>query len=331
MKRIVLQRSNILKQTARAAGSKPVPDRSDSFVFGLFKGQINPQNIFPYPSVFNQEEVDELNELFSASFDAFDGTNQALENDLRGDLDPEMVQMLRDFGLFGMQVPEDHGGLGMSNVQMARMSEIGGELDLGVSIYIGAHQSIGFKAILILGTPEMKEKYLPAVASGEKIAAFCLTEPSTGSDASSVQTRAVKQDDGSYLMNGGKIWITGGGIADIFTVFAQVPVEQEDGSTKDKMTAFIVERDFGGVTHGAPEKKMGIKCSNTAEVYFDDVRIPAENVIGEVGEGFKVAMEVLNSGRYGMGATLNGTQKGLIKKATEFAANRTQFRSKIYK
>ncbi|CAG5109748.1 Oidioi.mRNA.OKI2018_I69.chr2.g4243.t1.cds [Oikopleura dioica] len=331
MKRVILQKSNFLKQGVRAAGSKPIPDRSDSFVFGLFNGEINPKNIFPYPSVFNQEQVDELNELFSASFDAFDGTNEALENDLRGDLDPEMVQMLRDFGLFGMQVPEELGGLGMSNVQMARMSEIGGELDLGVSIYIGAHQSIGFKAILILGTQEMKEKYLPLVASGEKIAAFCLTEPSTGSDASSVQTRAVKQEDGSYLMNGGKIWITGGGIADIFTVFAQVPVQQEDGTIKDKMTAFIVERDFGGVTHGAPEKKMGIKCSNTAEVYFDDVRIPAENMIGEVGEGFKVAMEVLNSGRYGMGATLNGTQKGLIKKATEFAANRTQFRDKIYK
>jgi len=111
-----------------------------------------------------------------------------------------------------------------------------------------------------LGTDDQKDRYLADCASGEKMAAFCLTEPSTGSDASSVQTRAVLQPDGSYKMNGGKIWITGGGIAEIFTVFAQVPVTQKDGTVKDKMSCFIVERAFGGVTNGPPEKKMGIKA-----------------------------------------------------------------------
>merc|ERR1712227_452510 len=152
-----------------------------------------------------------------------------------------------------------------------------------------------------------------------------------GSDASAVKTKAEMQPDGSFIMNGSKIWISNGGIAEVFTVFAQVPVTQEDGTVKNKMTAFIVERSFGGVTNGAPERKMGIKASNTTEVYFDNVPIPAENVIGEIGGGFKVAMNVLNSGRFGMGAVLNGTQKQLIHRAADFAKNRNQFGSKIYK
>jgi len=184
---------------------------------------------------------------------------------------------------------------------------------------------------LIQGTKEQKDRYLADVASGRKIAAFALTEPTMGSDASAVKTKAERQADGSFLMNGSKIWISNGGIAEIFTVFAQVPVTQDDGTVKNKMTAFIVERAFGGVSHGAPEKKMGIKASNTAEVYFDNVPIPAENVIGEVGEGFKVAMNVLNSGRFGMGAVLAGTQKELISRAIDFAKNRSQFGSEIYK
>lgn len=141
----------------------------------------------------------------------------------------------------------------------------------------------------MFGTPEQKAKYLPQVCNGT-YAAFCLTEPSSGSDASSIRSRAIKSADGShYVLNGSKIWISNGGIANIMTVFAQVPMKDpKTGETKDKITAFIVERGFGGVTSGPPEKKMGIKCSNTAEVFFEDVKIPAENVLGKEGEGFKV-------------------------------------------
>lgn len=145
------------------------------------------------------------------------------------------------------------------------------------------------QGILLFGTPEQKAKYLPQVSSG-KFAAFCLTEPSSGSDAASIRSRAIKSADGShYVLNGSKIWISNGGIAEIMTVFAQVPVKDpKTGETRDKMTAFIVERGFGGVTSGPPEKKLGIKCSNTAAIFFEDVKIPAENVIGKEGEGFKV-------------------------------------------
>ena len=168
---------------------------------------------------------------------------------------------------------------------------------------------------------------MPKLASGEHVAAFALTEPIAGSDAAGIKSRAVPSPDGKHwILNGSKIWISNGGFADIFTVFAKTPVKDEvTGETKDKVTAFIVERKFGGVTNGPPEKKMGIKCSNTASVYFDNVKIPNENVLDGVGNGFKVAMNILNAGRFGMGAALSGTMKYSIKKAVEHAATRVQF------
>ena len=238
---------------------------------------------------------------------------------------------MKELGAFGLQVPEDLGGVGLSNTQYARLTEIVGGNDLGVGIFIGAHQSIGFKGILLAGTPEQKAQYLPRLASGEDFAAFALTEPASGSDASSIKTRAEPSADGkSWILNGSKIWISNGGIAEIFTVFAKTPVvDPETGVPTDKVTAFIVERKFGGVSHGAPEKKMGIKCSNTAEVYFEDCPIPAENVLGGVGNGFKVAMQILNNGRFGMAAALSGTMRAGITKAVEHATQRKQFGSRI--
>lgn len=228
-----------------------------------------------------------------------------------------------DLGGFCLQVPTEYGGLGLNNTQYTRCVEICGYHDLAFSIVLGAHMSIGFKVFCILvesesilkiyffyldkeylltyyymfhiqgitlfGTPEQKKEYLPRVCNRE-YAAFCLTEPSCGSDASAIQCRAVKSTDGShYVLNGSKIWISNGGIADIFTVFAKVPVKDpKTGETKDIPTAFIVERGFGGVTNGPPEKKMGIKASNTSALFFEDVKIPVKNRLGEEGQGFKV-------------------------------------------
>ncbi len=223
----------------------------------------------------------------------------------------------------------------MSNSGYARLGEVMGEFDLGLGIHLGAHQSIGFKGILLFGTPEQKAKYLPALAKGENVAAFALTEPSVGSDANSVKTRAVLDSDGkTWRLSGGKLWISNGGIAEVFTVFAQTSCPDTSagaapGAMKDRVTAFIVERKFGGVSHGPPERKMGIKCSNTAEVYFDACPVPAENVLGEVGSGFKVAMEILNNGRFGMGAALTGCMKGLLAGVREHANTRVQFDKKI--
>ncbi|XP_017892033.1 very long-chain specific acyl-CoA dehydrogenase, mitochondrial [Ceratina calcarata] len=302
------------------------PKETQSFVMNLFRGHLQTNQVFPFPKTLNEEQVDTLKLLIDPMDKFFEEINDAMKNDENASIDEKTMQAMWDLGVFGLQVPQEYGGLGLTNTQYARCVEICGYNDLGVGITLGAHQSIGFKGILLFGTPEQKAKYLPRVCNGE-YAAFCLTEPSCGSDAGSIRSRAVKSADGShYVLNGSKIWISNGGLASIMTVFAQVPTKDpETGETKDKVTAFIVERSFGGVTSGPPEKKMGIKCSNTAEVHFENVKIPAENVLNAEGQGFKVAMTILNNGRFGMVAALSGTQRYCIKKAVEHATQRVQF------
>ncbi|KAF7231689.1 very long-chain specific acyl-CoA dehydrogenase, mitochondrial [Nothobranchius furzeri] len=317
--------TKVEKKAAAAAESK-------SFAVNMFKGQIATAQVFPFPKALNDEQEQFLRELVGPVSKFFEEVNDPAKNDSLEKVEDHTMEGLKEMGAFGLQVPADLGGLGLSNTQYARLVEIVGAHDLGVGITLGAHQSIGFKGILLFGNKAQKEKYLPKLASGEHIAAFCLTEPASGSDAASIKTTAVLSPCGKfYTMNGSKIWISNGGIAEIFTVFAKTPMKDpKTGETTDKITAFIVERSFGGVTSGPPEKKMGIKASNTAEVYFDDVRVPADCVLGEVGGGFKVAMNILNNGRFGMAAALSGTMKSVIIKAVDHAANRTQFGNKIH-
>ncbi|XP_072329567.1 very long-chain specific acyl-CoA dehydrogenase, mitochondrial-like isoform X1 [Scyliorhinus torazame] len=307
-----------------------IKKESVSFGVNIFQGRISTEQVFPYPSVLNSEQSQFLQELVGPVSKFFQEVNNAAANDSLGQVEDETMEGLKEMGAFGLQVPVELGGLGLSNTQYARLVEIVGLHDLGVGITLGAHQSIGFKGILLFGTDNQKKKYLPDLASGKTIAAFCLTETASGSDAASITTTAVKEGK-NYILNGGKLWISNGGTAEIFTVFAKTLVkDKHTGKEKDKITAFIVERKFGGVTHGPPEKKMGIKASNTAEVYFDNVNVPEENVLGGVGNGFKVAMNILNNGRFGMAAALSGTMIGAISKAVDHAANRTQFGSKIH-
>lgn len=316
---------------ARAFGtvvaSGPVPL---SFGRQLFMGNLETAAVFPYPEPLSVEAKEMLAEMCGPVDKFFKETNDASKNDETASVPAEISAALGEMGAFGLQVSPELGGVGLSATGYARMVEIVGAADLGVGIYLGAHQSIGFKGITLFGTPAQKEKYLPPLAAGKQIAAFALTEPSSGSDANSIKSRAVLDKDGKhFILNGGKIWISNGGICEVLTVFAQTPVPDGKGGVVDKVTAFIVERAFGGVTNGPPEKKMGIKCSNTAEVFFDNVKIPVENVLGEVGAGFKVAMAILNNGRFGMGAALTGTMKGCIKGAIDHAVNRTQFNDKL--
>lgn len=306
------------------------PQENHSFVMNIFRGQIEGKQTFPYPNVLTEEQRETLQMLVDPTSKFFAEVNDPAKNDDEAKVDEKVSAGLWELGAFGLQVPQEFGGLGLSNTQYARLVEIVGSNDLGVGITLGAHQSIGFKGILLVGTPEQKAKYFPRVTSGQ-YAAFCLTEPSSGSDAGSIKSRAVLSSDGKhYILNGSKIWISNGGIAEIMTVFAQTPVEDaKTGKTVDKVTAFIVERSFGGVTSGPPEKKMGIKASNTAEVYYEDVKIPIENVLGGVGNGFKVAMSILNNGRFGMAAALSGTMRACIKQAVEHATTRMQFGQRI--
>uniref|UniRef100_A0A8C3UH39 Complex I assembly factor ACAD9, mitochondrial n=1 Tax=Catharus ustulatus TaxID=91951 RepID=A0A8C3UH39_CATUS len=297
------------------------------------------EEVFPYPEISN-EELAEINEFVGPVEKFFNEEVDSKKIDQDAKIPPETLQGLKDLGLFGIYCTPillylkwiclgGRGGLGLSNTMYARLGEIT-SLDGSIAVTLAAHQAIGLKGILIAGTEEQKAKYLPRLASGEHIAAFCLTEPGSGSDAASIQTRATLSEDGKhFLLNGSKVWISNGGLASIFTVFARTEVVDKDGQVKDKITAFIVERDFGGVTHGKPEDKLGIRGSNTCEVHFENTKVPIENVIGEVGGGFKVAMNILNSGRFSMGSASAGMIKKLIELTSEYACTRKQFNKKL--
>uniref|UniRef100_A0A8C3S819 Complex I assembly factor ACAD9, mitochondrial n=2 Tax=Chelydra serpentina TaxID=8475 RepID=A0A8C3S819_CHESE len=294
----------------------------------LFLGKLGKEEVFPYPEISN-EELEEINQFVGPVEKFFSEEVDSKRIDQDAKIPPETLKGLKSLGLFGMQIPEEYGGLGLSNTMYARLGEII-SLDGSVAVTLAAHQAIGLKGILIAGTDEQKAKYLPKLASGEHIAAFCLTEPGSGSDAASIQSRATMSEDGkSFLLNGSKVWISNGGLADIFTVFARTEAVDNDGTKKDKISAFIVERAFGGVTNGKPEDKLGIRGSNTCEVHFENTKVPVENVIGEVGGGFKVAMNILNSGRFSMGSASAGMIKKLIEMTAEYACTRKQFNKKL--
>uniref|UniRef100_A0A8C3YMZ0 Complex I assembly factor ACAD9, mitochondrial n=1 Tax=Catagonus wagneri TaxID=51154 RepID=A0A8C3YMZ0_9CETA len=297
---------------------------SRAFAKELFLGRIEKKEVFPFPEV-SQDELNEISQFVGPVEKFFTEEVDSQKIDREGKIPNETLEKLKSLGLFGMQVPEEYGGLGLSNSMYARLCEII-SLDGSIAVTLAAHQAIGLKGIILTGSEEQKAKYLPRLASGEHVAAFCLTEPASGSDAASIRTRAtLSEDKKHYVLNGSKIWITNGGLASVFTVFAKTEVVDSDGSVKDKITAFIVERDFGGVTSGKPEDKLGIRGSNTCEVHFKNTRVPVENVLGEVGGGFKVAMNVLNSGRFSMGSSVAGMLKKLIELTSEYACTRKQF------
>ncbi|XP_070430720.1 complex I assembly factor ACAD9, mitochondrial isoform X1 [Equus przewalskii] len=297
---------------------------SRAFAKELFLGKIEKKEVFPFPEV-GQEELNEINQFVAPVEKFFTEEVDSQKIDREGKIPHETLEKLKSLGLFGMQVPEEYGGLGLSNTMYARLGEII-SLDASIAVTLAAHQAIGLKGIILAGSEAQKAKYLPKLASGEHIAAFCLTEPASGSDAASIQTRAtLSEDKKHYVLNGSKVWITNGARANIFTVFAKTSIVDSDNSVKDKITAFIVERDFGGVTNGKPEDKLGIRGSDTCEVHFENTRVPVENVLGEVGGGFKVAMNILNSGRFSMGSAVAGMLKKLIEMTTEYACMRKQF------
>ncbi|XP_045707821.1 complex I assembly factor ACAD9, mitochondrial isoform X3 [Phyllostomus hastatus] len=294
-----------------------------AFAKELFLGKIEKEEVFPFPEV-SQDELNEINQFVGPIEKFFTEEVDSRKIDQEGKIPKETLEKLKSLGLFGMQVPEEYGGLGLSNTMYARLQEIV-SLDGSIAMTLEAHQAIGLKGIILAGSEEQKARYLPKLASGEHVAAFCLTEPASGSDAASIQTRAsLSEDKKHYILSGSKVWITNGGLANIFTVFAKTNVDS-DSSVKDKITAFIVERDFGGVTNGKPEDKLGIRGSNICEVHFENTKVPVENVLGEVGGGLKVAMNILNSGRFSMGSSVAGMLKKLIEMTAEYACTRKQF------
>lgn len=307
----------------------PYQLRNASFARELAVGLLNMKWVFPYPTIDTEEELLELNQLSDTVGRFFEEQVNSKQMDIDASFDDQVIQGLKDLGLFGLQIPSEYGGLGLNNVQYARVLEEVSR-DGAIGVMLGAHQAIGLKGIILEGTEEQKRKYLPKLATGEWIAAFALTEAGSGSDASSIRTSAHLSDDGQHwVLNGEKIWITNGGIADIMTVFAKTTLPDVDGKKVEKVTGFIVERSFGGVVSGKPEDKLGIRASNTCTVSFEDTHVPIANVLGEVGAGFKLAMQILNSGRFSMGSGVAGQQKRMISVVSEYAHQRQQFGKKL--
>jgi len=301
-----------------------------SFSKALFSGVFLEDLVFPYPKM-DKEEAENVSMMSDtlAKF-AADHVNAA-KIDEESVIPDEIINALKELGFFGLTTPEEYDGFGLSATGYTKMLEAVSTHDSSLSLLLGAHQSIGIKALFLFGTDEQKKKYFPKLATGEMIGAFGLTEPGAGSDAAGIKTRAVL-DKGKkhYIVNGSKLWITNGSIADFFTVFAKEEITNEKGVKKDKISAFIITRDMEGVSSGKPEHKMGIRGSATAAVFFDDVKVPVENLIGEQGKGFKVAMEVLNSGRMGLAGGSLGGLKYIFKESLAHISQRKQFRKNLH-
>ena len=229
----------------------------------------------------------------------------------------EVLRKSAKLGLLGISVPEKFGGMEMDLPSVMVVAEVMGR-DASYAGWHSAHTGIGSLPILFFGSEQQKEKYLPRLVSGELLAAYALTEPLAGSDALAARTRADLSPDGKhYILNGQKMWITNGGAADVFIVFAKVGGE--------KFTAFIVERAFGGLTSGAEEHKMGIQGSSTTAIYFDNVKVPVENVLGEIGRGHVIAFNILNIGRLKLGPAVIGAAKNILSISIKYAKQRKAF------
>ncbi len=234
----------------------------------------------------------------------------------------KLVKQAGELGLLGVSVPEEYDGFGQNTVTAMKVVEEMGQ-GFSYAVAFSAHTGIGTLPILYYGTEEQKKKYLPKLASGEWIGAYCLTEPEAGSDANSGKSKAELSADGKfYTLNGVKMWITNGGIADVHIVFAKI------GDDKN-LSAFIVDAKSEGVTLGAEEEKMGIRGSSTVQVYYNNVKVPAENLLGDRDGGFKIALNILNLGRIKLGGATVGASKAVIGNAVNYANERKQFKTPI--
>lgn len=297
-------------------------EKPTSFTKALFHGKIVENFIFPFPSM-DKEEQSNL-EILIESINKFCEKNvDPTQIDKDHKIPDEVYKGLGELGMFGLIIPEKYGGFGLSMMGYCRCMQEIAKYDASITTMLMAHQSIGLKGIIMFGTEEQKKKYLPDLAKGKLIAGFGLTEPTAGSDAHSIKTKAEKMGD-YWLLNGQKIWTTNGGVGHIFTLFARTEVEVK-GKKEDRITAFIVERSMEGFENGPEEEKMGIRGSSTTSLYFNDVKVPNENVLGEVGHGFKYAMEILNTGRLGLAAGSVGGCRKLIDLCLEEAQKRKQF------
>jgi acyl-CoA dehydrogenase family protein 9 len=290
-----------------------------SFAKSLFLGEIHEELVFPWPEADSEEQdrVRALNarirEYCAEHYDARRAEEERWIPD-------QVLRDLGEIGALGLYVEEEYGGQGLSQTGYARVFETVGQIDATLAIVLGVHQSIGFKGISLFGTDEQKARFLPDLATGRKLAAFALTEPDAGSDAYHVRSRAVEQPDGSWVLNGEKRYIGNGSRADVITTFARAEVDGED-----KHIALLLEKGMDGLEVGERYDTMGLRANDLRRLYFKDVRVPPENVLGEPGQGFRVAMQILNNGRIGLGTGSVGGAKKLLNLSIEHVKERRQF------
>jgi alkylation response protein AidB-like acyl-CoA dehydrogenase len=277
----------------------------------------------PAQDIFIPEEFSEEQKMMAQACQDFIDTEinpnvEKIDSMKHPELVPELFKKAGDLGLLGIAVPEEYGGLGMSfNTSMLIADIIGASGSFSTTY--GAHTGIGTLPILYYGTEEQKQKYLPKLATGEWAACYCLTEPDAGSDANSGKTKAVLSADGTqYLITGQKMWISNAGFADLFIVFAKIADDKN-------LTAFIVEKTFGGITMNEEEKKLGIKGSSTRQVFFNDCPVPVANMLSARGNGFKIAVNILNIGRVKLGAGVLGGARTVTSQCIRYSAERKQF------
>lgn len=298
-------------------------EKTNSLKGGEFLIKDTEANDVFIPEEWNEEQLmiakscqDFLVQNVWPNLDRIDKQEEGLMEDL--------LNKAGELGLLGISVPEEFGGFGKDFLSSMLVTEVLGA-GHSFAVAISAHTGIGTLPILYYGNQEQKAKYIPKLASGEWKACYCLTEPSAGSDANSGKTRATLSADGKhYILNGQKMWITNGGFADVFTVFAKI---DDDAN----LSAFIVEKGFGGITLNPEEHKMGIKGSSTRQVFFNDCKVPVENLLSERQNGFKIAVNILNLGRIKLAGAAVGGSKEIVNKSIQYANERQQFGRSISK
>src|SRR5437763_6115727 len=306
-------------EAATTEQSTPRQQGVSSFAKSLFLGEIHEELVFPYPTP-NDEERQRIRECVTSVREFGEHYDERAVEERRWIGDDE-IRELGERGLLGLYVPQEYGGAGLSQTGYCRVSEEFAQIDGTLSVVMGVHQSIGMKGIVLFGSDEQKARFLPDLASGRKLAGFALTEPNAGSDAYNIESRAVLQGDGSWLLNREKRWIGNGCRGDVLTVFARAEV---DG--RDSHIALILEKGMEGFDQSGPRyETMGLRGNHLCPVRFNDVRVPPDNVLGEPGEGFHIAMQILNNGRIGLGTGSVGLAKKLIDLAIEHVTTRRQF------
>ena len=305
-----------------------MPEQQPSFTRGIFAGVVLDSLLFPYPRPLDRRDADEartVRRLIKGLRDMEGTLIDSAKFDEEETIPDEVIRALAELGMLGLTIPKNYGGLELSSAAYARVFGTLSTVDASVAVLVGVHCGLGAKAIVLHGSDQQKERYLPPLARGDFLAAYALTEPDVGSDAQNIKTTATLTQDGSHWrLNGRKIWIGNGHRAGVIATFAQASVRRR-GEDVQRMTAFLIRPDMPGFHVVGTVHKLGIRGSTQAELSYEGLEVPTDHLLGAVGRGFGVAVHVLNAGRLTLAAGCTGATKATLKRMTSYAEERVQF------